>query len=63
MKAREVISVVMGEMCTEATRVADPHLDVIQATMRKVVDLLDSLPDNINIETHIEITFDVTEGS
>ena len=53
----------MGEMCTEATRVADPHLDVIQATMRKVVDLLDSLPDNINIETHIEITFDVTEGS
>lgn len=63
MKAREVISVVMGEMCAEAIRTTTPNIDDIEATIRKVVNLLDTLPDSINVETHVEITFDVTQAS
>jgi hypothetical protein len=61
MRAKEVISITLGAMCTEATRTVDPHIGNIQATMRKIVDLLDSLPDNINTEMHVEVIFDVNQ--
>lgn len=61
MKAREVISITIGAMCSEAVRAADPHVGNIQATMRKIVDLLDSLPDAIDVEMHVEVIFDVNQ--
>jgi hypothetical protein len=61
MKAREVIAITMGAMCSEAVRTNDPHVGNIEATMRKVVDLLDSLPNNIDVEMHVEVIFDVNQ--
>jgi hypothetical protein len=58
MKAKEVIATALGAMRTEATRKVDPHIGNIEATMVKIVDLLDSLPDTLNIDLHVEVEFD-----
>lgn len=57
MKAKEIIATTLGAMRTEATRTVEPHMGNIEATMVKIVDLLDSLPETLNIDLHVEVEF------
>jgi hypothetical protein len=57
MKAKEIIATTLGAMRTEATRIVEPHMGNIEATMVKIVDLLDTLPENLNIDLHVEVEF------
>jgi hypothetical protein len=58
MKAKEVIATALGAMRTVATKKDEQHLGNIEATMVKIVDLLDSLPETLDIDLHVEVEFD-----
>ena len=58
MKAKEIIATALGAMKIEATRTVDPHIGNIEASMVKIIDLLDSLPDSLNLELNVILQAD-----